>query len=83
MSTKTLTITEDAYESLKRLKTENESFSKTILRITGKRPLREFFGILSEESGKEFEKNIYETRKKRNELRQERIKKIMKAFPEK
>lgn len=34
MGTKTITITEDAYESLKEHKREGESFTDTILRIT-------------------------------------------------
>lgn len=80
MSTKTLTITEDAYESLKRLKTENESFSKTILRITGKRPLSDFVGILSPESADELERNIKESRKRHLELHKKRMKRIVGAF---
>ena len=35
MGTKTITITEDAYESLKQHKRDGESFTDTILRITG------------------------------------------------
>ncbi len=37
MATKTITIVEDAYNALKREKMKDESFSKTILRLTQRR----------------------------------------------
>lgn len=76
MATKTLTITEEAYERLARLKKENESFSKVIERITNKRKLSEFAGILSEESANELEDAIKEGRiqhRKSSELRFKRL----------
>jgi len=42
MAVKTITITEGAYNSLKSLKGENESFSEVIGRITKKRSLLDF-----------------------------------------
>jgi|Deesub1362B_J571_1020462.scaffolds.fasta_scaffold00129_11 predicted CopG family antitoxin len=42
MAHKTLTISEDAYNALKRLKKERESFSDVILRITKGRSLLDF-----------------------------------------
>ena len=51
MAVKTITVTEEAYDALKRNKQEHESFSKTIIRMTGKRPIMDFFGILSKEEG--------------------------------
>ncbi len=48
MVTKTITVTEDAYESLKGLKQEGESFSDVLLRIGEKKcTVDSFFGILS------------------------------------
>lgn len=35
MGTKTITVTDEAYESLKQHKRDDESFTETILRITG------------------------------------------------
>ncbi|MDO8660368.1 MAG: antitoxin VapB family protein [Candidatus Woesearchaeota archaeon] len=48
MSIKSLTITEDAYDALKSLKQEDESFSRVILRIRKQvtSPIDKFFGIL-------------------------------------
>ena len=56
MATKTLTITEDAYDLLAQNKLENESFSQEIRRVLAKRQkksLLDFFGILSKEEGQE------------------------------
>ncbi len=44
MATKTITITEDAYELLARLKRENESFSDVIKRNFNKGSILEFAG---------------------------------------
>lgn len=55
MTTKTLTIMEDAYDLLADNKLDGESFSDEIRRVLSKkqsRPLTDFFGILSEEQGK-------------------------------
>ncbi|WP_336339239.1 antitoxin VapB family protein [Haloarcula brevis] len=35
MATKTITVTEEAYERLREMKREDESFTDTLLRITG------------------------------------------------
>ncbi len=54
MATKTLTITEEAYNLLAREKKGSESFSMEITRVMGgRRPnnLMKYFGILSEEEG--------------------------------
>ncbi len=50
MVVKTITITEEAYRSLKARKAGEESFSDVILRLAKRRPLRDFVGILSPES---------------------------------
>lgn len=60
MTVKTITVTEEAYEALKRLKMENESFSEGIMRVSQQKtnPVTAYFGIL---------KN---SRKKLDELRE-------------
>lgn len=50
MGVKTITVTEEAYRSLKSRKATDESFSDVILRLTKRRPLGDFVGILSPES---------------------------------
>lgn len=76
MSTKTVSLSEDAYERLKRLKRENESFSDVIRRITGKVDLKDFHGILSEETSKEIEKKITERRENHRETHNKNIQNI-------
>ncbi len=52
MGTKTITITDDAYESLKEHKREDESFTETILRITGgERDVMKGFGVMKDVDG--------------------------------
>jgi len=74
MATKNISITEDAYKRLANLKRERESFSEVIVRVTGKSPLRNIYGILSGKRGEEFEKTIIEGRKKHADLHKERMK---------
>jgi predicted CopG family antitoxin len=65
MVVKTITITEEAYRHLRARKTGDESFSEVILRLTRRRPLRDFVGILSAESADALRKAIDEDRVRR------------------
>ena len=80
MSSKTITVTKDAYEALRALKETNESFSDTILRVAKRKPLSFFYGCLSKESGKKLEETIMEMRKIRSESHKKRIEKIIKEL---
>jgi predicted CopG family antitoxin len=52
MGTKSLTITEEAYERLKEHKRDGESFTDTILRLTGdERDLMKGFGDMRDVEG--------------------------------
>ncbi len=82
MATKTITVTQDAYEALKSLKARNESFSQTILRVAKRKPLSHFFGILSEETGKKLEKSIEEGRRIRNKAHKKRLDVLIKEMKE-
>ena len=62
MATKTISITEEAYERLKMKKEKNESFTDVINKITGRRSLLELAGIFSEEDATKLEKHIKERR---------------------
>lgn len=62
MPTRTISITEEAYERLKVRKEKNESFSDVINKVTGRRSLLELAGILSEEEADKLEKHIKERR---------------------
>ena len=51
MVIKSLTITEEAYDTLKRLKRDDESFSKTIIRVgkSGSGHLSKYLGLLKDD----------------------------------
>ncbi|PSP46714.1 hypothetical protein BRC67_04450 [Halobacteriales archaeon QH_3_68_24] len=52
MGTKSLTITEEAYDRLREHKREDESFTETILRLTGDdRDVLKGFGAMSDVDG--------------------------------
>ncbi|MEK6878358.1 MAG: antitoxin VapB family protein [Nanoarchaeota archaeon] len=81
MSTKTISITEEAYMRLAGLRErENESFSEVISRVTGKAKLMDFFGVLSKESGEKLEKSILEGRKMHRKMHKKRHKRLMEVF---
>ncbi|MBI4140261.1 antitoxin VapB family protein [Candidatus Woesearchaeota archaeon] len=82
MAVKTITITEDAYASLKSKKTSSESFTDVILRITKRRPLSDFFGVLSKETGESMEKSIMEFRKRHTEEHRRRVARIVAELKE-
>jgi predicted CopG family antitoxin len=69
MATKNISITEEAYMRLANLRKSNESFSQIINRLTAKRRLLDFAGILSKDSANSIEKHL---RKKRAAFDKER-----------
>jgi predicted CopG family antitoxin len=64
MSSVNISITEDVYSLLKRLKRENESFSEIILNLIEEKDISKCYGILSEYKG-ELEKIQKEADKSR------------------
>ena len=80
MATKTISITKGAYDRLKVLKKERESFTDVINRITKKNDLMDFYGILGKEKGDELEKAILESRKAGRKLDEARTKRLLKEL---
>ncbi len=68
MAVKTITVTEKAYHHLKAHKTADESFSDVILRLTKRRRLTDFAGILSPESADAMRRAIDEDRDRRRRV---------------
>jgi len=62
MSTKTISLDEEAYERLKAHKREGESFSDVIKRILDGRSWTEVAGILSEDEAAELESLVEQGR---------------------
>ena len=66
MTTKTITIREEAYRALKNLKLKNESFSETILRVLKLfNNLKECWGT-GTKTDEEYKEELEEIGKKRN-----------------
>lgn len=63
MPTRTISITEEAYERLRVMKEKNESFTDVVNRITGKRSIMELAGILSKDDAEKMEEYIKARRK--------------------
>jgi len=80
MATKHISITEEAYARLARLREKNESFSEIINRVTGKQSLMEFAGVLSKESADELERHIKEFRARFQRDSRKRLRAIQKAL---
>jgi len=76
MATKTITITEDAYERLNALKEDYESFSEAIRRLTSKVRLSDFAGILSNKEAKNLKERIKITREQSRKRMEEIRKKL-------
>ena len=76
MATKTISITEEAYERLRMKKEKNESFTDVINRITGKRDIMEFAGILTDQEAEKIKEHI----QKRRQASRERLNKIREAL---
>ncbi|XGI82775.1 antitoxin VapB family protein [Halorutilales archaeon Cl-col2-1] len=73
MGTKTISLSDDAYEKLKAEKKEGESFSDVVRRLTSKNiSLRDFHGILSEGSAEEIREVVQKRRQDRQEIREQR-----------
>lgn len=80
MATKTISLSEDAYERLRAMKREGESFSDVVRRLTAGVRLAEFHGALSPESADGLEAAIAAGRSDRNERRRARVESIRDAL---
>ena len=68
MATKTISITREAYERLRSRKGPDESFSDVILKLTERRPLTDFAGMLPKASVDAIRKAIDQSRRERRVL---------------
>ena len=68
MSTKTISITREAYDRLRARKGPEESFTDVILRLTDRRPLAEYAGMLGKTSVNAMRKAIEAARRDRRAL---------------
>ena len=80
MATKTISLSEDAYERLKGMKREGESFSDVVRRLTRGVELREFHGVLSDDTADELESAVAARREAHASNREERERSISNAL---
>lgn len=71
MATKTINVTEEAYEALKSRKREGESFTDVVLRLAGDRPLSEVAGVLTDEQAQELASAVARGRQRSRSRREE------------
>ncbi|HLC76973.1 MAG TPA: antitoxin VapB family protein [archaeon] len=74
---KTITVTNDAYEALKKLKMGDESFSEVIRRVA--KPtfnIKDYFGILPREGAEEAQKKLREIKVSFSKDMEERRKRV-------
>jgi len=64
MATKTITISEEAYNLLRNIKEEKERFTESIIKIDRKYPLSKLVGTLSKEEASKLRKHIALSREK-------------------
>jgi predicted CopG family antitoxin len=62
VGTKTISISEEAYERLAALKRPNESFTEVVNRLTQKRSILELAGTLTEKEGETIREEIAKLR---------------------
>ncbi len=76
MATKSITITNEAYERLASYKGENESFSDVVNKLTKKSSILDLVGLISNKDAED----IKDWRKKMNEEMQKRLDKTAKQL---
>lgn len=76
LGTKTISLTEEAYERLKAAKKEGESFSDVVNRISPGVRLEEYWGVLDDDAADELRETVAEGRDRRRAVRSERRNRI-------
>ena len=76
MATKSITITNEAYERLAALKEHKDSFSDVINKITKKSSILELVGLLSSNEAEKLRESVKETRMRLRNKIEETVKRL-------
>ena len=76
MATKSITITNEAYDRLVSFKGSNESFSDVVNKLTKRNNLRKLVGLISKEEADLLKKRIADLRSKTDRSLRKRTKEI-------
>lgn len=82
MATKTISLSEDAYERLRAAKREGESFSDVVRRLTPGVKLADYYGVLDEDGADELKEIIAQNRSEWTAEHEERVTRIADALDE-
>ena len=63
MAFKNISLSVEAYERLRKMKKNGESFSDEVIRLTSSEKLSDLAGIFTEQEAEELEKNVGEVKK--------------------
>lgn len=75
--TKTIGLSDDAYDRLSALKGPDESFSDVVRRLTGAPLLRELAGTMDEETAEHYRSTIRDARGRQDLGRRERVQRLL------
>jgi predicted CopG family antitoxin len=73
MGTTTISLSDDAYERLKAMKREGESFSDVVRRLTAGAELGDYYGVLDDDTGAELAGVVAERRSETTDAHEERV----------
>lgn len=79
--TKTIGLSDDAYERLATLKRDDESFSDVVRRLTGTPLLRRLAGTMDEETAEHYREAIDDARARQDEERRRRVDRMVDDKP--
>ncbi len=78
MTVKTITVTEEAYNALRKMKEDEESFSRVIIRLSERKKINlvKYSGILSEKRADELKVIAKKTRDRASEDVRKRVRNV-------
>lgn len=80
--TKTIGLSDDAYERLAALKGDDESFSDVVFRLTGAPLIRKMVGSMDDETAQHYRTVVERSRRRQDQSRRERVEDLVEETQE-